>query len=136
MNEATTNVNLPYYYNLFLHVFSVRCGVSNRSHFLLQISITEDGSAANFTRSFAMKSGYYLCYSKVTRTETQYTQTILHVCFPAAPCSLHLSLLPFINGLYMSLSAGPGRWYGSVRHSAYFRQGIYSSRLLLHSRAP
>lgn len=28
------------------------------------ISITEDGSAANFTRSFAMKSGYYLCYSK------------------------------------------------------------------------
>ncbi|XP_044046756.1 multivesicular body subunit 12A isoform X2 [Siniperca chuatsi] len=28
------------------------------------ISITEDGAAANFTRSFAMKSGYYLCYSK------------------------------------------------------------------------
>ncbi|XP_015228092.1 PREDICTED: multivesicular body subunit 12A [Cyprinodon variegatus] len=28
------------------------------------ISITEDGSAANFTRSFAMKSGYYLCFSK------------------------------------------------------------------------
>ncbi|XP_041640283.1 multivesicular body subunit 12A [Cheilinus undulatus] len=28
------------------------------------ISITEDGSAANFTRSFGMKSGYYLCYSK------------------------------------------------------------------------
>lgn len=28
------------------------------------ISITEDGSTANFTRSFAMKSGYYLCYCK------------------------------------------------------------------------
>ncbi|KAM9856672.1 multivesicular body subunit 12A [Aulostomus maculatus] len=28
------------------------------------ISITEDGAAANFTRSFAMKSGYYLCYNK------------------------------------------------------------------------
>ncbi|XP_026216488.1 multivesicular body subunit 12A [Anabas testudineus] len=28
------------------------------------ISITEDGAAANFTRGFAMKSGYYLCYSK------------------------------------------------------------------------
>ncbi|XP_040892842.1 multivesicular body subunit 12A [Toxotes jaculatrix] len=28
------------------------------------ISITEDGAAANFTRSFGMKSGYYLCYSK------------------------------------------------------------------------
>lgn len=28
------------------------------------INITEDGAAANFTRSFAMKSGYYLCYSK------------------------------------------------------------------------
>ncbi|XP_029362429.1 multivesicular body subunit 12A [Echeneis naucrates] len=28
------------------------------------INITEDGVAANFTRSFAIKSGYYLCYSK------------------------------------------------------------------------
>ncbi|KAJ8001452.1 hypothetical protein DPEC_G00169640 [Dallia pectoralis] len=28
------------------------------------ISSTEDGVAANFTKSFAMKSGYYLCYSK------------------------------------------------------------------------
>uniref|UniRef100_A0A3P9MSU9 Multivesicular body subunit 12A n=1 Tax=Poecilia reticulata TaxID=8081 RepID=A0A3P9MSU9_POERE len=28
------------------------------------ISITEDGAAANFTRGFGMKSGYYLCYSK------------------------------------------------------------------------
>ncbi|XP_033824487.1 multivesicular body subunit 12A [Periophthalmus magnuspinnatus] len=28
------------------------------------ISLTEDGAAANFTRSFAMKSGYYLCYTK------------------------------------------------------------------------
>uniref|UniRef100_A0A3Q3BAS7 Multivesicular body subunit 12A n=1 Tax=Kryptolebias marmoratus TaxID=37003 RepID=A0A3Q3BAS7_KRYMA len=28
------------------------------------ISITEDGATANFTRSFAIKSGYYLCYSK------------------------------------------------------------------------
>ncbi|XP_029949096.1 multivesicular body subunit 12A-like isoform X1 [Salarias fasciatus] len=28
------------------------------------ISITEEGAAANFTRSFGMKSGYYLCYSK------------------------------------------------------------------------
>lgn len=28
------------------------------------ISITEDGAAANFTRSFAMRSGYYLCFSK------------------------------------------------------------------------
>ncbi|XP_026158101.1 multivesicular body subunit 12A [Mastacembelus armatus] len=28
------------------------------------ISITEDGASANFTRGFAMKSGYYLCYSK------------------------------------------------------------------------
>ncbi|XP_047434558.1 multivesicular body subunit 12A [Mugil cephalus] len=28
------------------------------------ISITEDGTAANFTRSFAMKAGYYLCYCK------------------------------------------------------------------------
>ncbi|XP_008315772.1 multivesicular body subunit 12A [Cynoglossus semilaevis] len=31
------------------------------------INITEDGAAANFTRSFAMKSGYYLCYSKDQR---------------------------------------------------------------------
>ncbi|KAM6939786.1 multivesicular body subunit 12A [Xenentodon cancila] len=28
------------------------------------INITEDGAIANFTRSFAMKSGYYICYSK------------------------------------------------------------------------
>lgn len=28
------------------------------------ISITEDGATANFTRSFGMKSGYYLCYNK------------------------------------------------------------------------
>ncbi|KAF7654924.1 hypothetical protein LDENG_00063250 [Lucifuga dentata] len=28
------------------------------------ISITEGGASANFTRSFGMKSGYYLCYSK------------------------------------------------------------------------
>ncbi|XP_042290794.1 multivesicular body subunit 12A [Thunnus maccoyii] len=28
------------------------------------ISITEDGATANFTRSFGMKSGYYICYSK------------------------------------------------------------------------
>ncbi|KAM6971829.1 multivesicular body subunit 12A [Aplochiton taeniatus] len=28
------------------------------------ISITEDGAAANFSRGFAMKSGYFLCYSK------------------------------------------------------------------------
>ncbi|CAN9510082.1 unnamed protein product [Ophioblennius macclurei] len=28
------------------------------------ISITEEGASANFTRSFGMKSGYYLCYSK------------------------------------------------------------------------
>ncbi|XP_054897636.1 multivesicular body subunit 12A [Poeciliopsis prolifica] len=28
------------------------------------ISITEDGAAANFTRGFGMKSGYYLCFSK------------------------------------------------------------------------
>uniref|UniRef100_A0A3B5M5H2 Multivesicular body subunit 12A n=1 Tax=Xiphophorus couchianus TaxID=32473 RepID=A0A3B5M5H2_9TELE len=28
------------------------------------ISITVDGVAANFTRGFGMKSGYYLCYSK------------------------------------------------------------------------
>ncbi|XP_023128148.1 multivesicular body subunit 12A [Amphiprion ocellaris] len=28
------------------------------------ISITEDGASANFTRSFGMKSGYYLCYNK------------------------------------------------------------------------
>ncbi|XP_034544823.1 multivesicular body subunit 12A isoform X2 [Notolabrus celidotus] len=28
------------------------------------ISITEDGAAANFTRSFGMRSGYYLCYCK------------------------------------------------------------------------
>ncbi|KAM9314705.1 multivesicular body subunit 12A isoform 1-T2 [Pholidichthys leucotaenia] len=28
------------------------------------IGITEDGANANFTRSFGMKSGYYLCYSK------------------------------------------------------------------------
>uniref|UniRef100_A0A3Q3XBV1 Multivesicular body subunit 12A n=1 Tax=Mola mola TaxID=94237 RepID=A0A3Q3XBV1_MOLML len=30
----------------------------------IMISLTEDGMAANFTRSFGMKSGYYLCYSK------------------------------------------------------------------------
>ncbi|TNM85469.1 hypothetical protein fugu_007740 [Takifugu bimaculatus] len=28
------------------------------------INVTEDGAAANFTRSFGMKSGYYLCFSK------------------------------------------------------------------------
>lgn len=28
------------------------------------INLTEDGASANFTRSFAMKSGYYLCYNK------------------------------------------------------------------------
>uniref|UniRef100_A0A3B4F1N4 Multivesicular body subunit 12A n=1 Tax=Pundamilia nyererei TaxID=303518 RepID=A0A3B4F1N4_9CICH len=28
------------------------------------ISLTEDGASANFTRTFGMKSGYYLCYSK------------------------------------------------------------------------
>ncbi|RVE75592.1 hypothetical protein OJAV_G00000530 [Oryzias javanicus] len=28
------------------------------------INITEDGVAANFSRSFGIKSGYYLCYSK------------------------------------------------------------------------
>ncbi|KAG9262877.1 multivesicular body subunit 12A [Astyanax mexicanus] len=28
------------------------------------ISMTEDGTAANFTRGFGLKSGYYLCYSK------------------------------------------------------------------------
>lgn len=28
------------------------------------ISITEDGAAANFTRSFGMKAGYYLCFCK------------------------------------------------------------------------
>lgn len=28
------------------------------------ISITEDGAVANFTRSFGMRSGYFLCYSK------------------------------------------------------------------------
>ncbi|XP_072318913.1 multivesicular body subunit 12A [Eucyclogobius newberryi] len=37
-------------------------GTCPKDHTL--ISITEDGAAANFTRSFAMKSGYYLCYSK------------------------------------------------------------------------
>ncbi|KAM9819541.1 multivesicular body subunit 12A [Syngnathus typhle] len=30
------------------------------------INITEDGANANFTRSFAIRSGYYLCYSKAT----------------------------------------------------------------------
>lgn len=34
--------------------------------FFLQINITEDGVAANFTR-FGIKSGYYLCYSKVQK---------------------------------------------------------------------
>ncbi|XP_069023154.1 multivesicular body subunit 12A isoform X1 [Embiotoca jacksoni] len=38
--------------------------VSSESLCPPQISITEDGAVANFTRSFAMKSGYYLCYSK------------------------------------------------------------------------
>ncbi|XP_063332706.1 multivesicular body subunit 12A [Pelmatolapia mariae] len=28
------------------------------------ISLTEDGASANFTRTFGMKSGYYLCFSK------------------------------------------------------------------------
>ncbi|KAM3622803.1 uncharacterized protein V6R79_003351 [Siganus canaliculatus] len=28
------------------------------------ITVTEDGAAANFTRVFGIKSGYYLCYSK------------------------------------------------------------------------
>ncbi|XP_072240588.1 multivesicular body subunit 12A [Leuresthes tenuis] len=28
------------------------------------IGLTEDGASANFTRSFGMKSGYYLCYNK------------------------------------------------------------------------
>uniref|UniRef100_H2UAV3 Multivesicular body subunit 12A n=1 Tax=Takifugu rubripes TaxID=31033 RepID=H2UAV3_TAKRU len=30
----------------------------------IMINVTEDGAAANFTRSFGMKSGYYLCFSK------------------------------------------------------------------------
>ncbi|XP_061888592.1 multivesicular body subunit 12A [Entelurus aequoreus] len=30
------------------------------------INVTEDGANANFTRSFGMKSGYYICYSKAT----------------------------------------------------------------------
>uniref|UniRef100_A0A8C6LSQ7 MABP domain-containing protein n=1 Tax=Nothobranchius furzeri TaxID=105023 RepID=A0A8C6LSQ7_NOTFU len=37
----------------------------------LQISFTEDGATANFVRGFAIKSGYYLCYSKVALRGTQ-----------------------------------------------------------------
>lgn len=57
---------------------------------LLQINITEDGAAANFTRSFAMKSGYYLCYSKVI--EIKYLALPNTTCvFPTSPLSSALS---------------------------------------------
>lgn len=55
---------------------------------LWQISITEDGAAANFTRSFAMKAGYYLCYSKVRGACAVKTPSC--VCFsqqPLVPCA-------------------------------------------------
>ncbi|XP_036413607.1 multivesicular body subunit 12A [Colossoma macropomum] len=38
-------------------------GTTCPSHFTL-IGMTEDGTTANFTKGFALKAGYYLCYSK------------------------------------------------------------------------
>ncbi|XP_066516514.1 multivesicular body subunit 12A [Hoplias malabaricus] len=38
-------------------------GTTCPSYYTL-IGTTEDGTAANFTRGFGLKSGYYLCYSK------------------------------------------------------------------------
>lgn len=103
----------------------------NRRLFLLQISITEDGAAANFTRSFAMKSGYYLCYSKVTERDTVNTDDTSCPSFSALV--LPVFLLQIVS---LFLSPGLGRWYGSDRHSAHFWQGIHSSWLLLYNRAP
>uniref|UniRef100_A0A4W6DGB0 Multivesicular body subunit 12A n=1 Tax=Lates calcarifer TaxID=8187 RepID=A0A4W6DGB0_LATCA len=93
------------------HIYDVKCG--NCTHFLLnlsaflQINITEDGAAANFTRSFAMKSGYYLCYSKVTvsrlegdlYTFNDHIACVLQDCntscmFPTS--SLFSTLVPFV----------------------------------------
>lgn len=73
LTASTCTLLLPTF-TVIRRVCDVRCGVtSKRSPFLLQISITEDGAAANFTRSFGMKSGYYLCYSKVTNRDTART---------------------------------------------------------------
>ena len=71
---------------LIIGLSLVVCCVSNCCLFLLQISITEDGAAANFTRSFGMKSGYYLCYSKVTDRDTMNTED--------ASCPLFSALVP------------------------------------------
>lgn len=58
--------------------------------FLSQISITEDGAAANFTRSFAMKAGYYICYSKVR--DACAVKTPSHVGSLRLSLSRHVSL--------------------------------------------
>lgn len=96
----------------------------------LQISITEDGAAANFTRSFAIKSGYYLCYSKVTHTHNQFNNH-LHYCYTSVWfCCLVL------HKWAVSFSLGLDWRQCGVRHSDYFRQRRSSSWLPLHSRAP
>lgn len=72
----------------------------------MQINITEDGAAANFTRSFGMKSGYYLCYSKVIHTgqprETlKIFNTGLTVILPQNTCMFLYSYLPYMNSLFL-----------------------------------
>lgn len=79
--------------------------MSNRSPFLLQISITEDGASANFTRSFAMKSGYFLCYSKVTDRDPDNTSCLFpsspFFSSPVSPC-VSLSLQDLSGGMVVS----------------------------------
>lgn len=55
----------------------------------LQISITEDGAAANFTRSFAIKSGYYLCYSKVADSSVLLTMARKTLVFTLVPLAFY-----------------------------------------------
>lgn len=146
MTSTTLNSQLAILFLISIRrVCDVRRGVSNRTPFvlnlfaLLQITITEDGAAANFTRSFGMKSGYYLCYSKVTdRDQIKETLILLieHVSLHYHNSSCIVYLQPFVQTLYLSLSVGLGKWYGFVWHSAYFRQGLYSSWFLLYSRVP
>lgn len=68
----------------------------------LQISLTEDGTAANFTRSFGMKSGYYLCYSKVAHRDTMHVSqqpSVLCVCPLLPPINDFISVCLFLQDL-------------------------------------
>lgn len=73
------------------------------SQISLQISITEDGAAANFTRSFAMKSGYYLCYSKVT-SEIHFHTFINDIIITILLVYLHYSNLGYHDVLVLTIT--------------------------------